>query len=136
MATEKIICDTDVMIDYLDNTRSRHTETVRILENLISLENVLLSAITKMELLVGRLNKNELAKINKKIELYHIALINDEITLKAMELIEKYNLSHGLEIPDALIASTAIVTKSKLFTYNIRDYRYIDRLILYSPVKA
>lgn len=81
MAKEKIICDTDVMIDYWDKTRFRHTATKSTLEKSIELDNVVLSAITKMELMQGATNKTEMAKITKKLNRFNIALINDDITL-------------------------------------------------------
>jgi predicted nucleic acid-binding protein len=67
----------------------------------------------------------------KKLAKITVILINYAINLKAIELINKYSLSHGLALPDALIAATAIEIDMKLFTYNIRDFRYIDKLDLY-----
>ena len=64
MAKKKIICDTDVMIDYWDVTKPRHSTTKEILENLIGLNNVVLSAIIKMELMLDATNKNDLNRIN------------------------------------------------------------------------
>ena len=55
MAKKKIICDTDVMIDFWDLTNVRHSNTKIILEENIELDNVLLSAITKMELCLEQL---------------------------------------------------------------------------------
>ena len=46
-------------------------------------------------------------------------------------LIQDFKLSHGLAIADSLIAATAIETKLKLFTYNLKDFRFINDLILY-----
>jgi predicted nucleic acid-binding protein len=52
---KKIIADTDVLIDYLDESKSRHDNTVIILEN----KNIIISisSITVMELIVGAVNK-------------------------------------------------------------------------------
>lgn len=65
MAKAKIICDTDVMIDYWDKTKPRHTATVLILEKKIELDNIVLSAVTKMELMLGATNKADLISITK-----------------------------------------------------------------------
>lgn len=59
----KIICDTDVMIDYWDATKPRHSNTKAILETEITLDRIVLSSITKMELMTGALNKSDLNKI-------------------------------------------------------------------------
>ncbi len=131
MATEKIVCDTDVMIDYWDASQSRHAETKTILERTIGLDNVVLSAITKMELMTGATNKADLARISKKLERFNIALLNGDITLKSFELLHSYYLSHGLSLADSMIASTAIIADLELFTYNVRDYKFISQLSLF-----
>ena len=131
MAEKKIIGDTDVMIDYFDESNSRHIRTASILEKEIKLDNIVLTAVTKMELLLGATNKNDLSKIVKEINRFNIALINDEISIKALELVQKYSLSHGLRLPDSLIAATSLVSGLELFTHNRKDYIFIDRIVLY-----
>jgi predicted nucleic acid-binding protein len=131
MAKRQVVCDTDVMIDYWNTSSKRHTDTKRIVENEIGLDNVIISAITKMELLMGALNKTDEAKIRKKLLRFNTALINHDITFEAIELFEKYRLSEGLAIPDCFIASTAKVTELELFTYNVKDFNYIDNLHLF-----
>lgn len=42
MAKDKAICNTDVMIDYWDNTNPRHAATKFTLENSSELDNVML----------------------------------------------------------------------------------------------
>ncbi|GBF55092.1 death on curing protein, doc toxin [Microcystis sp. 0824] len=44
---------------------------------------------------------------------------------------ETYSLSHKLNIPDAIIASTALVQNIKLYTLNLRDFCFIQGLELY-----
>jgi predicted nucleic acid-binding protein len=67
MAKDKIVCDTDVMIDYWDVSSNRHVRTKTTLEDRIGLDNIVISAITKMELLMGANNKSEESKIKKKL---------------------------------------------------------------------
>jgi len=122
------------MIDYLDHVKSRHRSTKQLLENEIGLDFVTISAITKMELMVGTLNKADLTSLNKNVNRFNILLINPEITAIALQLVERYKLSHNLAIPDSFIAATAIHTGVKLFTYNLKDYKFIDGLILYHPI--
>jgi predicted nucleic acid-binding protein len=85
-----------------------------------------------MELLLGAANKMELNQLNKKLLRFNNALINNNITLTAFELLKTYSLSHGLKIPDCLIASTAITTRLELFTYNKKDFIFIKKLELFS----
>lgn len=131
MEKGKIICDTDVLIDYFETDKIRHVQTKEIVEDVIELDNVTLSIITKMELLTGAFNKAELRLLNKNIHRLNILLIKPEISLIASELIEEYNLSHNLAIPDAKVAATAMYAGMDLFTYNQKDFRYIKGLRLY-----
>ena len=84
-----------------------------------------------MELYYGALNKRELNKIKKALSEFSILPLNEEITEIAINLIEKYSKSHTLKIPDALIASTAIYYDISLWTYNIKDFRFIENLSLF-----
>jgi predicted nucleic acid-binding protein len=127
-----VICDTDVMIDYLDHFQTRHPSAKQIVEKGIGLDNVTLSAITKMELMAGAPNKVGLKTLNKNINRFNILLINPEISSIALQLVEKYKLSHNLAIPDSLIAATAIHTGFKLFTFNTKDFKFITGLQLYN----
>lgn len=54
MGTEKIICDTDVLIDYFDKNNSRNGSTTVLLERDIGLDNMIISSITKMDYCLGR----------------------------------------------------------------------------------
>lgn len=92
----------------------------------------MISAITKMEILAGAQNKQELKKIEKQISRFNTLIINSQITDLAINLIYKHNLSHGLAIPDALIAATTIYTECALFTYNLKDYKFVEHLKLYN----
>jgi len=133
LATHKIICDTDVIIDYWDNQSARHILTKTVIENEIGLNNVVISVITQIELLIGAFNKAELNKFNRSIQRFDIISIDDITTTTAVELIKNYTLSHGLALPDALIASASILSGYELFTYNVKDYKFISGLKLYRP---
>jgi len=67
----------------------------------------------------------------KRLKGLDTILLSPEITRKTIELLNTYHLSHGLAIPDALIAATAIETKLTLFSYNVRDFKFIKGLNLY-----
>jgi predicted nucleic acid-binding protein len=83
-----------------------------------------------MELYYGALNKKELNKIKKFLDDFDLLLINEGISEIALDLIEKHSKSHGLEIPDALIAATSIFYSIPLLTYNKKDFKYIRSLNL------
>ena len=58
MENVKILCDTDVIIEYL-----KGNETTKKIFDKIKSKNLTLSAITLMELFYGAINKRELNKI-------------------------------------------------------------------------
>jgi len=121
-----IICDTNILIEFYKNNQSIITELEKI-----GSKNIALSVITAGELLFGALNKKETQTIKKDIEHLILMNINDLISKKFIELMLKYTKSHGLAVPDALIAATAIVNNVKLYTLNVKDFKFIDELILY-----
>ena len=123
-----ILCDTDIFIEAFKN----NTSATGLLRR-IGFQNVALSAISLMELYFGALNKRELAKIKSSLQRLEIVNLDNEITEKAINLIEKYAKSHGLHIPDALIAATAICQRMELLTYNVKDFKFIKGLNLYNP---
>jgi predicted nucleic acid-binding protein len=131
MAETKVICDTDVIIDYFDTRQSRHNLTKRILEEKIGLDNMMLSAISRMELMAGATTKRELVALNKRLARFDTILIDPAITELSLSLLQTYKLSHGLALPDSLIAASAIKMELPLFTYNIRDFKFIAKIKLY-----
>ncbi|MEK7432975.1 MAG: type II toxin-antitoxin system VapC family toxin [Cyanobacteriota bacterium] len=121
-----ILTDTDVIIEFLKGTE----KTKKSLEQ-IGLKNIAISSVTIMELYYGAFDKKELQKIKKNLLSFTIFKIDEKTSDIAIELIEKYSKSHNLEIPDSLIASIAIRNDIELFTYNIKDFKYIKELKLY-----
>ena len=121
---EKIVLDTNILIEILKG----NPETVTKVQ---SFENELcISAITVMELFYGAINKAEVKKLENFILLFTVIHTNENISRKAINLVKQYAKSHTLDIPDSIIASTALTLECKLFTYNTKDFKYIDNLIL------
>jgi predicted nucleic acid-binding protein len=92
--------------------------------------SLVVSVITQMELIVGCRNKTELQYLKKFLQDYELIAIDESVSIKATELVENYRLSHGLLIPDALIAATAITRNIPLLSKNQKDYRFILELNL------
>ena len=81
-----------------------------------------------MELMVGCRNKQELAVLDRFLKRFTVIKLNESISNIAVDLLREYRLSHGLLIPDALIASTALCLNLDLATKNQRDHRFIENL--------
>jgi tRNA(fMet)-specific endonuclease VapC len=120
-----ILCDTNVLIEAFKGNE----KIIRKLEHL-GLENIGISSVTVMELYYGALNKRELNKIKKEINALTIVHFSNAISESALSLIENYGKSHGLQIPDAIIAATALSLEAKLLTLNIKDFHFINGISL------
>jgi len=130
MEKELILCDTNIFIHWF-NGDPLTIETLK----LIGLANILIPSITIMELMQGAQNKQELAQLKKKIKNYNIIHFDQTASALAIQLVEKFKLSHNLLIPDAIIASTALVYDLTLYTYNLKDFMFIPGIKLFKSLK-
>ena len=121
-----IICDTNIFIKLFASDATIIAELSKIGNS-----RILMPSITMMELYVGMINKNDLQQMKKKIKHFNVIHLNEAASEKAVELITDYRLSHGLMIPDALIAAMAVTYDLELFTYNLKDFRFIPNIKLY-----
>lgn len=120
------LSDTDILID-------AGRGVPHALDTLDSYEaqgTLAISVVTQLELIVGCENKRELAKLEKFLRRFEIKPLEASVSQIAADLLKQYRLSHGLLIPDALIAATAIALGLPLLTKNQRDFRFISSLRL------
>jgi len=87
-----------------------------------------INSIVLLEFKVGALNKRELKKINRILAQLKLVDIDQSILNLADKLVEKYTLSHGMSIYDAIIAATCIIYELPLWTFNKKDFQYINEL--------
>ena len=121
---EKVVLDTNILIEVLKGNDF-------IVQKLETLNMIFcISSVTVMELYYGALNKQELFRLKKFVSLFEVIEIDENISKISTELIFEYAKSHNLAIPDSLISATAISQNIELYTLNLKDFRYIDGLIL------
>jgi len=118
-----VIIDTDVIIWYMRGNERAY----QLIEKLTEFN---ISVITYMELVQGMRNKNELNSLRKALHVWNtkILYLSEEISAKAMFLVEQHYLGHSLELADALIGSTAIHYGLPLVTANDKHYKIIKGL--------
>jgi len=120
------IIDTDILID-----EGRGISDAADLLNRLESNSILaISVVTQMELTVGCRNKAEQRDLAKFLRRFQVLSITSDISDSAIELLQQYNLSHGLLIADALIAATAMTLGEPFATKNQRDFRFITGLNL------
>ncbi|MEA3285933.1 MAG: type II toxin-antitoxin system VapC family toxin [Candidatus Marinimicrobia bacterium] len=120
-----MLVDTDVLIWYLrGNGKARE-----IIDGLPSLS---ISVVTYMELVQGMRNKRELTELRRALRDWKakIVYINEEISSKAMFLVERHFLSESMQLADALIASTALTNGMPVLTGNDKHYKVLTQLEL------
>lgn len=89
-----------------------------------------ISAVTYMELAQGCRDKQELARVKKGLAVgqTEILPLNTAISDRAMQLVDAYALSHGLQLGDALIAATALEHGATILTSNAKHFSAVDGL--------
>ena len=124
--SDLVVIDTDILID----VSHKNDKSISYLENLEANYQIAVSLITQMELMVGCRNKQESVVLDRFLKRFQVVKLNGSISNIAVNLLRQYRLSHGLLIPDALIASTALYLNRGFATKNQRDYRFIENLKL------
>ncbi len=118
-----MIIDTDILVDYFRGKKQAK-------EQLINIEKRSISMVTQFELFQGARDKKELNLLKQFIRewSFKIYSIDETISFGTLFLLEKYSLSHGLKMADALIAATAINYDEELITGNYKDFKFIKEI--------
>jgi predicted nucleic acid-binding protein len=118
-----MLVDTDVLIWHLRGNPQASRQ-------LDQLGRLTLSAVTHMELLQGMRNKAELAAWKQMLHRRGATIlpVTQAITERAIDLMESLTLSHGLQMGDALIASSALEHSLTVLTANVKHFSPVDGL--------
>ena len=125
-----MLIDTEVLVWYMrGNEKAKH-----LIRNT---KGFSISVVTYMELVQGLRNKEELSILRNSFKSWSatIIYINEEISAKAMFLVEQYFLSHSIQLADALIGATSMIYGLPLLTANTKHYKIMRNIILkkFSP---
>jgi predicted nucleic acid-binding protein len=123
------LVDTDVLVDAQRNLAA----AVKFLGVQRQAGGVQISIVTAMELVVGCRHNLDLTMVQKFLQQTLVLPLNEQVSRTAYGLMESFFLSHGLLIPDALIAATALEQKLALYTRNVRHFQMIPGLIVVPP---
>ena len=124
-----ILCDTNILIEIY----RKNPTVISVVESIACYSRIVISDVTRAEILVGARNKREMQILVKELGQVQCLPIKSEISDYAIQLLITYHLSHGLDFHDALIASTAIHYDIELYTLNVRDFSFISNIKLYVP---
>jgi predicted nucleic acid-binding protein len=112
--SDRVLVDSDILIDVV----RRFEPTIEQLALVEEGADLCISRMTQMELIVGCRDKAGLRTVESFLTTFEVIPFNDVIAQQAIELLRKYNLSHGLLVPDALIAATALTINVPLVSRN------------------
>lgn len=96
--------------------------------------DAVIDATIYIECLQGSKSNHEKRVIEKYLTRFPLLPITPTSSLKAVELIRNYSNSHGLLLPDALIAATALENDLTIVTYNVDDFKFIQNLKWLKPL--
>jgi len=112
-----IFVDTCIIIDHINGKIEISSKDKDILY---------INSIVENEIIMGVKNKQDLATTNKKISDFPILDIDQDIMDLSTKLLNQYRLSHNMTIYDAIIASSCMIYSLPLWTYNKKDFRFLD----------
>lgn len=118
---KKYLIDTTIWIDFFRNVTG----------NIITSELVSASVVSYVawgELIQGVKNKLEKKYINEIFKMTELDLGSPSISLLSIDILDKYALSHGIGVIDAIIAATALERKLTILTLNTKHFGCIKGL--------
>jgi predicted nucleic acid-binding protein len=123
---ERYLIDTNVVIDYLENKLPLKASDI------LDKTDIQISVISRMEILAWpKATETQLEILNGFINASSVLGLNEPIIIKAIEI----RKNHRVKLPDAIIASTAIINGFILLTRNTNDFGKIEELSCTDPYK-
>lgn len=124
-----MIIDSDILI----NASHGQSSAVDFLIQSGNSETLYITVISHLELIAGARDKTELRRVEKFLSRFVLITLDDASSRRAVDLMRQYKLSHGMALPDALIAAAALERGETLATSNTRDFIFIKGLKLATP---
>lgn len=122
------VFDTDILIDYL----RLHKPAIKLLDGLTKDERNI-AFLTPFELLQGCGKKSQSMKVDTFLKNFKVLPVSAEISKKALALFREIKWRTHIDIPDAFVAATALVSGLTVVTRNLKHYRDIPKLKVERP---
>jgi predicted nucleic acid-binding protein len=120
-----IVIDTDILIDHFHDSAAA---TAFVRDTLLSGETLVISIATVAEILAGMRDGEEDAT-NALLSLFQVYPADEGLARFAGAYLNQYAAREHIDLGDALIAATALVTRSELYTRNVRHYPMSDIIV-------
>lgn len=120
-----ILCDSNIIFNYFRGNEQVTSELDRL-----GFARLAVSTITIAETYYG-MKKSEARQTKELLNKFNTYHLTKNISLIFLDILFTYRSQ--IEIPDALIAATALENNVALYTQNIQDFDFIKGLQLYQP---
>ena len=122
-----MIFDTDLIVWVLRG----HPGAIRLVEG-VPLAERRISAISYLELLYGCRDKLQLQQLVEHVSIRYseVLPVSETITSSALQIMERFALSHRPEATDVLIAATALSRGEQVATANVKHFGFIPGLVI------
>ena len=110
------LLDTVVLVDLLRN----YLPAVSWIKTQNQLMGV--TSVTWMEVMFGAKNKTKQAMAIKMLKQFEMVYLTQEDQVWAMQQLQKYRLSHNLDLGDCLIAAPSHRLQLPLYTHNLKHF--------------
>jgi predicted nucleic acid-binding protein len=103
------------------------------LRNLLEQSNILVSIISKLEVLgYHKITPEQILYFDAIFRVVENAPVSAEIVTQAIE----YRRKKAMSVADSIIAATAILYKCDLYTNNVSDFKNIKDFKIVNPIKS
>jgi predicted nucleic acid-binding protein len=123
------ILDSSVLIDVLRG----HAGAIAFLGSLTSGKAPATHVMVVAELLAGTRDKQEQSIVESFLVSFQIISPTESDGLAALDLYRQHRLSHGVDWPDCMIASTALRLGAEIYTQNIKHFAAFPNLRVVRP---
>ena len=119
--------DTNVFVDHLRG----HPPAVAFFRGLRGADDVAFSSLCEAELVAGRANDDPKVRfaLLRFLHQWTKVDVSNQISLRAGDIVR----DHGLAVPDAIIAATALRHGAELITRDAKDFRRVKGLRVRVP---
>ena len=121
-----VLCDTNIYFRAFHRDRKMLKELSHI-----GFDRLALSSITKGEVYFG-MKDSEVTRTKVLLNLFKVYQLSGEISTRFEQMMYQYR-KFNPQLPDCLIAATALSMNAQLFTLNKKDFTYYEGLTLYKP---
>jgi predicted nucleic acid-binding protein len=128
----RCVIDSDILIDHLRG----YSAALEFIDALPADKGQACFSVISEAEIYANVRPGEESAIEALFDSLNRVAVSGEIARKAGEYRAQYGRSHGLTLPDALIAATAFVIAAELFTRNVRHYPMTDVRIIAPYVLA